>query len=346
MLYFDKKFLKVNGAENHKAQFNHMMDMRDAFNVNQLTHPMLAANAAAIIPQDVYREFDNTTVRLMRANNLTLLNDLLPLAKSLPVGKIEHVYRRSSDSGIVISSLSGQVPNELDKAAYDYDSSIKVIHQTGFGREWMEVQGQNSEGFDGLIDDQANAVRKMMETMAGHFYNGVSGVSFKGITPYGIKNSTKVQAVDLDSSGLNVDFTSATGAAIRTAWIKLVDALRITNNVTGNITFYISREIMSNLETYYSTNDVGFGTILDALLRLTQVAAIKVDASLSGNEVVGMVLDSQYIRPLVGMSVATVPLARLNPFDNYNFVTWCNVGLEIKNDYTGKKGVLYARAIA
>ena len=345
MLYFDKKFLAANGGEHHKAQFKHTTQVREAFNVNQLTNPVLQVNGAAIIPQDVFREFDNQTTRLMRAPNLALLTDLLPLAKALPIGKIEHVYRQVSDSGVVKSSISGQTPTELDKAAYAYDSSIKVIHQTGFGREWMEVQAQRSEAFDALIDDQANATRAIMNKMADHIYNGVSGISFKGFTPYGIKTSSKVQAVDLDSSGLNIDFTSAEGAAIRAAWVRLVDALRITNNVTDNITFYVSREIMSNFEKYYSTNDVGFGTILEALLRLSQVAGIKIDASLSGNEVVGVVLDSQFIRPLVGMAVSTVPLARLNPFDDYNFVTWTNVGLEIKTDFTGKKGVLYARAI-
>lgn len=345
MLYFNKKFLAANGGEHHKAQFQHTTQVREAFNINQLTNQVLQVNGAAIIPQDVYREFDNQTTQLMRANNLALLNDLLPLAKSLPIGKIEHVYRTSSAAGVVTSSLSGQTPTELDKTAYDYDSSIKVIHQTGFGREWMEVQAQRSEAFDALIDDQANATRIIMDTMASHVYNGVSNISFKGITPYGIKTSSKVQAVDLDSGGLNIDFTSAEGAATRTAWVKLVDALRITNNVVADITFYVSREIMSNFEKYYSTNDVGFGTILEALKRLSQVKDIKIDASLSGNEVVGVVLDSQFIRPLVGMAVSTVPLARLNPFDNYNFVTWANIGLEIKNDYTGKKGVLYARVI-
>ncbi len=345
MLYFDKKFMAANGGNHHKEQWDYTVMMRKAFNLNQKHAPALQVNAAAVIPQDVYREFDNQTTRLLRADNMSLLNDLMPLAKSLPIGKIQHMTRAASDSGIVVSSVSGQVTYELDKTQYSYDSAIKVIHQTAFGREWMEVQAQRSEAFDGLIDDQANATRKIMDKMADHVYNGVSGINFAGVTPYGIKTSPKVQAVDLDAGGLNIDFTTAGAAAIRSAFLQLVNSLRITNNITAPINFYVSREIMSNMENYYSANDVGFGTILDALLRLSQVNAIKVDASLSGNELVGMVVDSQYIRPLVGMAVSTVPLARHNPFDNYNFVTWTNFGLEIRTDYTGKTGVLYARVI-
>lgn len=352
MLYFDKDFAtNTRSGEAHKAQKRHVTRQREHFAAHNAqflgAHGLFAGNAAAIIPQDVYREFESQTKELMRAPNLTLLNDLLPIAKGLPVGKVEHVYRQASDSGVVVTDLEGSTPVEIDKADYDYDSSIKVVHKTGFGRSWMEIEGQRSEGFDGLIDDQANSVRLMQETIAGHIYNGVP-VTFKGINAYGIKTSTKVQSVDLDASGLNIDFTSASATpdAIRTAWIALVDALRITNNVGQDITFYVSREIMSNFQRYYSTSDVGFGTIYRALLELVGVAAIKEDASLSGNEVVGLVLSPQVIRPLVGMAVTTVPLVRSNPFDNYNFITWSNVGLEIKVDYDNRTGVLYARAIA
>lgn len=356
MLHFDKDIALSNtrSGEHHKAQKRHITQQREWF-ANANGHLVEAnretsgyvGNAAAIIPQDVYREFESQTKQLLRAPNLTLLNDLMPLAKALPVGKVEHIYRRVSDSGIVVTDLEGATPVEMDKADYDYASSIKVIHKTGFGRGWMEMEGQRSEGFDGLVDDQANSVRLMQETIAGHIYNGVD-VSFKGTAAYGIKTSADTIDVDLDAGGLNIDFTSATATAsdIRAAWIALIDSLRITNNVGQDITFYVSRQIMSNFQRYFSTSDVGFGTILRSLLELVGVADIKEDAQLSGNEVIGVVLDSQYIRPLVGMAVSTVPLVRSNPFDNYNFITWSNVGLEIKSDFAGRSGVLYAREIA
>lgn len=352
MFYFDNSFAtNTRSGAAHREQATHVANQRRHFAMHNAQFlgangVFPVANAAAIIPQDVYREFDDQTKALMRAPNLTLFNDLMPLAKALPVGKIEHVYRRASDSGVVVTDLEGTSPVEIDKANYSYDSSIKVIHRTGFGRSWMEIEGQRSEGFDGLVDDQGNAVRILQEAIAGHIYNGAN-VTFKGITAYGIKTSNKVVSVDLDASGLNIDFTSgaATSDAIRTAWIALVDALRITNNLVAPITFYVSRDIMSNFQRYYNASDVGFGTILQSLLNLTGVAAIKEDAMLSGNEVIGVVLDAQYIRPLVGMAVTTVPLMRQNPFDNYNFITWANVGLEIKADYAGRSGVLYARNI-
>jgi len=347
MLYFDKQFAQGLNGVNHKAQYKAMTGHRQAFNTNQKHLGRLHNNAPAIIPQDVYREFDNQTITLMREQNQTLLNDLMPLAKALPVGKIEHVVRQASDSGIVTTSLSGQTPQELDKADYTYDSTIKVIHQTGFGREWMEMEGQRSEGFDGLVDDQANAVRAILDGVVDHIYNGAD-VTFKGIDAYGIKTSSRVQAVDLDATDLNFNFATSTSASdIRSHFIELRDKLRITNNVSEDMTFYVSAEIESNFEQYYGTDAGDSGkTVMQTLKELAGVADIKMDRILSGNEIVYGVLSSKYIRPLVGMAMATVPVMRQNPFDNYNFITWSNVGLEIMTDYTGKTGWAYAREIS
>lgn len=352
MLYFNEEFATpTRSGQNHKMQKRHVTRQRQHFAQHNAAllggNGVFRGNAAAIIPQDVYREFESQTKEIMRAPNLTLMNDLMPLAKGLPVGKIEHVYRQASDSGVVVTDLEGATPVEIDKADYTYDSTIKVVHKTGFGRSWMEIEGQRSEGFDALIDDQSNAVRLMQETIAGHIYNGVD-VTFKGTSADGIKDSSKVASVDLDASGLNIDLTSSstTGDAFRTAFIAMRDALRITNNATGSVTFYVPQAVLSNMERYFSTSDIGFGTILDAIRRLEGIDDVKEDAQLSGNEAVGVIRSARYIRPLVGMAISTVPLMRSNPFDNYNFVTWANVGLEIKADYDGRVGVLYAREIA
>ena len=344
MFYFNKQFENGNGGRNHKAQYAHVQERRRAANAIEHVHAQIRGNAAAIIPQDVYREFDNQTAKLLRADNLALFSDLMPLAKALPIGKVEHIYRRASDAGVVTSSLTGQTPAELDKTAFDYDSSIKVIHQSGYGRSWMEMEGQRSEAFDGLIDDNENTVRAVINKIVDHLYNGVD-VSFKGTDAYGIKTSSKTEAVDLGPGGLNIDFTSKSASAtdIRTGWLGMVYALRRDNNVNQDITFYISSEIEENLQRIYdSSGGMADKTIMAALKDLAGVADIKTDRELSGNEVVGVVLSNQFIRPLVGMAVTTVPLSRQNPFDNYNFLVWSNVGLEIKTDYSGNTGVLYA----
>jgi hypothetical protein len=348
MYYFDKGLVANN--RNIGAQWNVVQNQRNTFDNFERHLAMmqgLAVNAAAIIPQDVFREFDNITKKIMRNDEGdVILNDLFPLAKALPVGKIEHQHRQASDSGNAITTISGQVPNSLDKAQYTFEKSIIPVHSDGFGRQWRELEGQRSEGFDGLIDDQENSVRAVRRKFVDYILDGDTGVVFNGTVWTGIRNDSRVAAVDLGGGGLNVDFTSSalTGAVARDKFIQVRDTLRITNNATMPVTFYVSREIMSNLERWYSDNDKGFGTILADLKNLNGVADIKESAKLIGNQIIGMVLNNQFIRPLTGMAVNTVPVVRQNPMDNHNFITWSAMGLEIKTDFDGRTGVLYASA--
>lgn len=351
MLYFDPGQAAWVANRNHAAQAGLVARTRNLVNAGSRDSAM---NEAAVLPRDVAQEFDRTQVALMRANNLALLNDLMPLARALPVGKIESIHRRVSDSGNAKRSLTGRTSVEIDKAGYDYDSTIKVVHQDAFGRDWMEMESQRTEAFDGLIDDQANSTREVLDSLATHIYDGALDeqgqvISYNGTTATGIRTSTKTVAVDLDSGGLNIDFssTSATPAALRDGFIQLVKTLRVDNNVAEDITFYISAEIETNFQRFYGSDAGDTGkTIMAVLKELAGVADIKVDRTLSGNEVVGVVLSARYIRPLVGMAVSTVPLFRANPMDPYNYMTWANVGLEIRTDSTGKAGVMYAREIA
>jgi hypothetical protein len=351
MFYFDTARPEWGAHRNHAAQAIMVGNIRSTVNRH---NAQMMGNDAAVLPRDVAQEFDRQQVELMRENNLTLLNDLMPIARALAVGKIESIHRRVSDSGKAKRSLTGRTTVDIDKAGFDYDSTIKVVHQDGFGRDWMEMEGQRTEAFDALIDDQANSNRTVLESMATHIYSGALDengkvISYNGTDATGIKTSTKVAAVDLGVSGLNIDFTSsaATAEAIRGAWVKLVAKLRVDNNVGQDITFYISADIETNFQRFYGTDAGDTGkTIMQVLKELAGVADIKVDRMLTGNEVVGIVLNSQFIRPLVGMAVSTVPLFRANPMDAYNYMTWANVGLEIRNDFTGKTGVMYARAIS
>lgn len=351
---FSQSQMQANSANraNMTEQYNTLNMMRsiagdadDALRAQVARYnSKLAANMGRI-PADVYRDMDAQAVAIMRQPNLTLLTDLLPLAKSLSIGKILAEYRQSSDAGNVVTSISGQVPIMTDKTAYKYDGNIVPVHAVAYGREWRELEGQRSEDFDGLIDDAANATRNLQNRMANYIYNGDSTLTFKGKAGYGVKNNPNTALVDLGAGGLNIDFTSAsaTGEAIANAVKSLRDRLRITNAVNGQVTFYFSRTALSNFERPWSTGNASNIKIIDWLRGLEGIAAIKEDASLTGNEVVFGVLSTEYIRPLVGMATGTYQVPR-NMFNaNYDFVTANAVGLEIRADYTGKSGWGYAR---
>ncbi len=132
-----------------------------------------------------------------------------------------------------------------------------------------------------------------------------------------------MQIVDLSASGLNIDFTSssATAEQIRNAAIALRDVMKLTNLQYAQQTWYVSGEITSNLERYFSDNYQS-DTILQELLKLSGIAAIKEDAQLSGNQILIVPLTAGVIAPIVGQAVGTVADPRQFYNSDYVWRTW------------------------
>lgn len=341
-------FEQANASRVKLALYKEVINSRREW---ENTERMIAANkglhpnAAAVIPQDVWREMDTQTKELLRNDEGdVLLQDLMPLSKDLPIGKVVHQYRKASDSGVVQRSISGSTPDVIDKTSYTYGKAIVPVFRGAFGREWREWEAQRSENFDGLIDDSANQTRATRSSIANYFKDGDSSLVYDGQGAFGFTNSPDTVKFDLGAGGQNIDYTSSTETAenIRNGFKEIRDVLRITNNVTGKLTVYVSREIMSNWERYYSDNFSTGETILIQLLKLSGIAAIKETALLEGNEMFWTVLQSNNIRPLVGMPVNTIAIPRNNQMDDFNFLTWTAVGIDFLSDDEGKTGNLYA----
>lgn len=297
------------------------------------------------IPQDVYRDFDSTTKVLMTGDEGgVLLNDLLPLARSVSIGKITSEYRKVSDSGLARSSISGQHSKPMDHVYYDYEGTVVAIHDSAFGREWREFEAMASEGFSPIADDQAAAVRAVRRKVIDNFTNGDSNLVFKGVSSFGIKNSPGTQLLSLGAGGLNVDLTSAstTFAQMQSVFLAALTVLQgRANNVEQDIDFYVSPEIWFNvLRT--GTNDTRFQTFLAGLLATAGVRSIKKTNLLVGNQFYALALNSQYIQPVIGMAMTTTPILRTTPFSDYNWLVWMAAGILVKRDMLGRSGALYA----
>lgn len=348
-LYFDKQI--VTNSRNARGQWDEVIRRRKAFHANENHFGAIhgpEVNAAARIPQDVFRDFDNQTKQLMTGDEGgTILELLLPLARSVPIGKIVSEYRQVSDATQAQSSISGQHRKPMDKVTYKYDGCLVLIHDAAFGREWRELEAMRSEDFDGLIDDQAAAVRAVRRQLVDNFLNGAPGVEYKGTRAFGIKNSPNTQTLDLGAGGLNIDLTdpTTTYAEVESVFIAALTALQgSANNVEMDITFAVSSQIWFNL-LRRGSNDMAFRTFLEQLRTIPGVANIvKTNGqnALSGNEFIALAASSQYIQPVVGMGVTTTPMQRLTPYADWNSLVWSAAGIQIKADAQGRSGVLYA----
>lgn len=304
--------------------------------------PGIQGNASAPVPYPVYAEMDRQTKQIMLDPNVeVLLNDLMPLARPLNIGKMIHQYRQAGTGGAVTTSMSGLEPIPNDQTAYKYDGAIVPVHQGGYYREWRELAGQQSEGWNDLLDDQAAATRTVRERMASYALDGIDGLEFKGIPSYGIRNSANTA-----KATIGIDLTSSETApdAVRNEFIRLRDIIRRDNRVIADLTVYVSPEIASTLDRYYviTGNVTATRTLRQELESLAGIGAIKELAGLEGNELIMGVLSQEYIVPLLGQAVSNLALPRQTPFARHQFIVWSAMGLEIRADINGRTAWLYA----
>lgn len=341
----------VGNSRTARDQWDEVRRARDAANRHNMSLNSMAGLQVneGLVPRDVYQEFDSVAVERMRSDDGdTFLNDLLPLSRSLSIGKLVNRFRQVSDAGNAQTSMSGQIGVKMDQTEFTYDGSIVPVHDTGFFRSWREWSAMTSEGFDGLIDDQRESVATLRRHLADNFLDGhkdknggfieVDSLSWKGV-----RNDSRVAAINIGASGINFDFTDTaqTGDAIKAAFIAIRDVMWITNKCERDLVVYISREIASNFERNFSTQYDG-KTILQELSDLMGIKEIKVSSKLSGEQLMGFPLDSNVIRPMVGMGMNTVAMPRPVYNSNYEFTVWGAIGFEVRTDFEAKTCVFYA----
>lgn len=341
----------IGNSRNAMTQWDETQRTRELQRNNDMAMNAMAGLQVneGLIPQDVFQEFDNVTVERFRSDDGdTFLNDLLPLSKSVNIGRLVHKFRQASDAGRVQTSMTGQIGVKTDQVEYTFDGSIIPIHDAAFTRNWREWNAMQAEGFDALIDDQRETVAAVRRHMADQFLDGHTdtqgnNIVVDGISWGGMRNDSRVAQVDLGAGGVNFDFTDVTktGDENKAAFIQVRDVLFITNLCEQDATYYVSREIMSNWERKFSTQ-YDAKIISQELADLMGVAAIKVSSKLTGNELMAMVLSTDRIRPIVGMALNTVAMPRPVYNSNYDFVTWSATGFEIREDFAGNTCALFA----
>lgn len=332
----------VAGSDAARLQYNHREDLRAVgFNWNQGLARMagLQVNALPDLTPRAWLDLDAQTVQLIGQETDVMFQDIYALSRSVNIGKLVAAYRRLGAMDRGSTTLSGQGTKLMGQLATDYDGIVIPIHEKTFGMQWRELEGKRSIGADDVAEHQAAAQREVMRLMAVNMVDGNPLINYQGASAYGIKTNPNTKAVVLTQ-----DMTSAaaTYAQLQAQFITFVLALRgPTNRVTADQTIYISAEIEKNLMRTVDATTIS-RSFYRALLEDTPgVAAIKTSSLLTGNQMVGVVLNRAYIEPVTGMALNTVPVPRQVPFADYQWMSWSASGLLIKADQSGRAGVSY-----
>ena len=331
-------------------QWDHLKVDRKVFiNGEEELAKKYGVNATALVTKDYWREVDNVTTRIFRnESGQDMMSDLMGLAANINIGKTVAISRIASDAGKVVRTLSGQEPEDLDKTRYAYSGDVIPIFKTGYGREWRELLGMQSEGFDALLDDQANVTFNLRSDMAQYLLTGDQTLNVNGVyTGYGITNHPNTVQVNLNASGgLNIDLQTATPDEIVDFFNQDFQAILDAQNVFEPVTLWVSPSVRRSFSRPYS-NAAGFkgGTIEDYILafgktgNVGRIASIGTNFLLTGNHFVGYVKNELYIRPRVAQPVSTYAEPRTTPHANFNTLVWSALGIQIRRDFSGKSKV-------
>ena len=308
----------------------------------------IQANQAAVLTEEYWREVDNITIRVIRDDEgAPLLDDLLSLGSPISIGKTVALYRVSSDAGHVNRSMSGQEPETLDKVVYDHYGDPVPIFKTGYSREWREWLGLQTENIDAMADDQEAAAAAIRRDMAQYILTGDDKIKVQNYQARGITNHENTNQIDLSSSGLNIDLTSdaTSNDDIVQFFVKDFAKVLDDNLVAEPVKIFISPEIARRLNLPYS-NAQGFkeGTVMDYILKYAKnVGSFTKTFELKGNQFIGYVRNSQYIKTRIAAPIGSFMKQRINPHDNYQTLIWSAFGLQIKRDFNGKSKVFHAK---
>ncbi len=341
----------IGNSRMGKLQWNEVNSARTAYNLNEARFEHIIREAGfrvneGIIPQDVFQEFDNITVTRMRSDDGdTFLNDLLPMSRSVNIGRLTSKFRQASDAGQTQTSMTGQIGVKMDQVEYKFDGTIIPIHDTGFGRNWREFNAQSAEGFDALIDDQRESVAALRRKLVSSFLDGHldadgNTIELDLLKWEGMRNDERVQQVVL-----TFDFTDQTKTFedIQNAFKQQIrDILWIDNNCGADVTYYVSREIASAFERMGSDFNPSQNKVIERLSMLQGVAAIKATSALVDNEIMGFPLNGDSVMPIVGMGVNTVAMPRAHYNDNFNFAVWAAIGFSVREDFFGNTCAIFA----
>ncbi len=99
--------------------------------------PTLDAVNAVDDIRRLYRAYDTTVVQQFEPNTqFTLLNDLMPLSRSVRIEQSRYDYARTGGRGWAHTSMSGQIGAALDARVYTFDGTMVPIHDSGFKFNW------------------------------------------------------------------------------------------------------------------------------------------------------------------------------------------------------------------
>jgi len=340
---FDRQFEVIQNQRllGHAVQ----SDIVDRFG-HTLNSEDMAKNAADQFDPQWWADIDRRAIAV-RENDRgrELLTDLMGLATPVDIGMTLKGYSKRSEIGKNVQiSMDGQAEVTYDHIDTTQEGDPVPIFNDGFGINWRKWMGQRRHNLNTVAESQEAKMVDLLEAMADYCLDGNAKVKEAGFAGQGIRNHRNTRKIDMTLVGLDLTAGSTSNDDILNFWNQTFAIHLDANYIVGKIdVVWVSMEMSRRMQVPFS-NSQGFkgGTLEEFILKFGRVKEFRVTHKLKGNEFLAYNRDRSAITPLVGQAMATVPVERKGPRDNFNFEVWSALGLQIKADVNGRGQVFYA----
>lgn len=327
----------------NKVQADTILATRRAWEANQR---QMAANFgpaissglvgnAHTLPRDAWGEWDREMVQIQRQTQRVFADLAASVSRPMRIGKLIHYFRTVSDSGNVNISIDGRSAAPTDRPVFAYHGTPLPIIDSTFSYGWREVEAAMTEGESLEPASRTNSERRVSEKLESLALDGDAKIVVDGNQLYGLRTHP-----DVNTRTTGVTLNAATGAQ----WLTEMQA---TLTVLHNNNFFDPATIYLNFsDWFYATNTeftTGYPkTIAQRVLEMEGIAQIIPSHTVAADEIIALVKRTDVLQVLNGMPMATIPLFRANPHDDYKFQVMAAAALEIKKDAAGNCGVVYS----
>jgi len=300
--------------------------------VNKLGESDLYTNAGALRS----KTFDRIQEQVVQIRRRVLngVSDLISMGLTMPADLGETLVgfedvNEFRDAAIEMSPGSNQ--NNDTSFALTY-VPVPIYHQS-FEIPWRQ-QGFDIKRTQGFVESG----RKVSEAIENTLFNGADiAVNFNG---------TLFNLFGYTTHPNRATFTISDWTLLATTGVTIVNETiaglaELWNNQGGvlndSVMMYVSNDIAMKLEQDHSEQK-GSDTILDRLLRITQIKGVKAAEFLADKTVALVEMDSRTVKWVLESDVVSVPHQKINPTQPQVFTTFAAGAPLLMVDSDGKVG--------
>jgi len=269
--------------------------------------PVLSANAEmgsvyannATLRHEEWQTVDEAVTDVLD-ERLTVLDDMraLGLIEPVSIGTIIRLTERLEKFDPADLSYDGATPPTEDRPSYLNETTPVPVISKGFRFNWRQLisSRERGEGLDMTATQQSTRV--VQDRIQDLITNGVATGGPQGGGIPGFTTATNRITQDL---GTNWDDTGADPVG------DVLDmlALAFAQNLFGPFYVYVPKNFWAALQADYSANK-GDNTIIQRLLALSEIAAVRPLDSLANDNVVMVQMTSQVLDMSEAQGITTV----------------------------------------